>query len=284
MSERSPAAVARNAADTERRLDELRSIDRAALPGADAVSYDTVLFTTEVRNEGDRSFNYGGGGSGEPYVLSQLSGSYREVPDFLDTKHRIETAEDAEAYLARLSSGCRRRIDQECGNRRGSMPVLVWSAPDFVLDRTLAQLHDLGDDAGRQIRPGPVPGPAHAGQENRRRLGEMGHPSLRGTSVKKKPALQREIALATAQRRAHASHDAGVWRLPDGEDYYRASVRQWYHHSDKSGRRDPSDRGLDLVAKLSAEADALMKSEENNCGGEVGGRRIAAMYDDATPH
>ncbi len=68
LSERSPAAVARNAADTERRLNQLRSIDRAALPGADAVSYDTVLFTTEVRNEGDRSFNYGGGGSGEPYI------------------------------------------------------------------------------------------------------------------------------------------------------------------------------------------------------------------------
>jgi len=31
------AAVARNAADTERRLNELRSIDRAALPGPDAV-------------------------------------------------------------------------------------------------------------------------------------------------------------------------------------------------------------------------------------------------------
>jgi uncharacterized protein (DUF885 family) len=138
LSERSPAAVARNAADTERRLNELRSIDRAALPGPDAVSYDTVLFTTEVRNEGDRSFNYGGGGSGEPYVLSQLSGSYREVPDFLDTKHRIDTVDDAEAYLARLDEFAR-LMDEELELARHDVGVGV-TPPDFAIDKALVQM------------------------------------------------------------------------------------------------------------------------------------------------
>jgi uncharacterized protein (DUF885 family) len=138
LSERSPAAVARNAADTERRLNELRSINRAALPDPDAVSYDTVLFTTEVRNEGDRSFNYGGGGSGEPYVLSQLSGSYREVPDFLDTKHRIDTVDDAEAYLARLDEFAR-LMDDELELARHDVGVGV-TPPDFAIDKALVQM------------------------------------------------------------------------------------------------------------------------------------------------
>ena len=138
LGERSPAAVARNAAETDRQLTQLRSIDRAALPGADAVSYDTILFTTEVRNEGDRSFNYGGGGSGEPYVLSQLSGSYREVPNFLDTKHRIETVEDAEAYLARLDEFAR-VMDEELELARHDVGVGV-TPPDFAIDKALVQM------------------------------------------------------------------------------------------------------------------------------------------------
>ena len=36
-------------------------------------------------------------------MISQLTGAYQSIPDFLDTKHTIATAEDADAYLSRLS-------------------------------------------------------------------------------------------------------------------------------------------------------------------------------------
>ncbi len=41
---------------------------------------------------------------GNPYVVSQRSGSYFSTPDFLANQHRLETAEDAEAFLSRLSA------------------------------------------------------------------------------------------------------------------------------------------------------------------------------------
>ena len=37
------------------------------------------------------------------------------------------------------------------------------------------------------------------------------------------PALGRQIALMS-DLKAHAVHDAGVWRLPDGPAYYAASI------------------------------------------------------------
>jgi uncharacterized protein (DUF885 family) len=268
LSERSPAAVARNAAETERRLAELRSIDRAALPGADAVSYDTVLFTTEVQNEGDRSFNYGGGGSGQPYVLSQLSGSYREAPDFLDTKHRIETVEDAEAYLERLDAFAR-VMDEELELARHDVGVGV-TPPDFAIDKALKQMRaflgtpadkatlvqSLVRRAGKKNLPGDWAGRAEAAY-----VGKI------------LPALDRQ-AVYLAELRGSAVHAAGVGRLPKGADYYRVSLKE--STTSTLSPDELHEQGLALVAELSSQIDALL-SARGVAGGASVGRRLAAL-------
>ena len=271
LSERSPAAVARNAADTERRLNELRSIDRAALPGPDAVSYDTVLFTTEVRNEGDRSFNYGGGGSGEPYVLSQLSGSYREVPDFLDTKHRIDTVDDAEAYLARLDEFAR-LMDEELELARHDVGVGV-TPPDFAIDKALMQMwaflgtpadkatlvQSLVRRAGAKNLPGDWAGRAEAAY-----VGKI------------LPALDRQAAYL-AELRGSAVHFAGVGRLPKGADYYRVSLKE--STTSTLSPDELHEQGRALVAELSAQIGALLDARDV-AGGVSVGRRLAALRAD----
>ena len=271
LSERSPAAVARNAADTERRLNELRSIDRAALPGPDAVSYDTVLFTTEVRNEGDRSFNYGGGGSGEPYVLSQLSGSYREVPDFLDTKHRIDTVDDAEAYLARLDEFAR-LMDEELELARHDVGVGV-TPPDFAIDKALVQMwaflgtpadkatlvQSLVRRAGAKNLPGDWAGRAEAAY-----VGKI------------LPALDRQAAYL-AELRGSAVHFAGVGRLPKGADYYRVSLKE--STTSTLSPDELHEQGRALVAEHSAQIGALLDARDV-AGGVSVGRRLAALRAD----
>jgi len=271
LSERSPAAVARNAADTERRLNELRSIDRAALPGPDAVSYDTVLFTTEVRNEGDRSFNYGGGGSGEPYVLSQLSGSYREVPDFLDTKHRIDTVDDAEAYLARLDE-LARLMDEELELARHDVGVGV-TPPDFAIDKALVQMwaflgtpadkatlvQSLVRRAGAKNLPGDWAGRAEAAY-----VGKI------------LPALDRQAAYL-GELRGSAVHFAGVGRLPKGADYYRVSLKE--STTSTLSPDELHEQGRALVAEHSAQIGALLDARDV-AGGVSVGRRLAALRAD----
>src|SRR5437870_3096512 len=62
---------------------------------------DTVRWAAEIASE-FRRFAYGGVGGYAypvPYVVSQLSGAYQAVPDFLDSQHTIETRADCEAYL-----------------------------------------------------------------------------------------------------------------------------------------------------------------------------------------
>jgi uncharacterized protein (DUF885 family) len=109
----------------------------------DAVNYDTVEFVLAVQDEGNKKFTYGGGGSGAPYVLSQLTGSYQYMPDFLDTQHSIETKADADAYLLRME-GFARLMDQETQIAKKDMADGV-IPPDFVIDKALIQMKSFAD-------------------------------------------------------------------------------------------------------------------------------------------
>ena len=71
-------------------------------------------------------------------------------------------------------------------------------------------------------------------------------------------------------------HDAGVWRLPDGAAYYRASLKSWAT-TDKTPE-EIHKLGLDVVADSTAKLDALMKAQGMTKGSV--GDRLRAMYKD----
>ena len=73
-----------------------------------------------------------------PYVVIQNVGAYLDLPRFLDSDHPIETAQDAEAYLARLQSYAK-QLDGELGRiqaarGKGLVP------PAFLIDKALSQM------------------------------------------------------------------------------------------------------------------------------------------------
>ena len=81
--------------------------------------------------------------AGSPYVLSQRAESYVDIPDFLDSDHVIETADDAHAYLARLN-GFATALDQDSESARHDAALGV-TPPASPLDKTLVQLRTLRD-------------------------------------------------------------------------------------------------------------------------------------------
>ena len=73
-----------------------------------------------------------------------------------------------------------------------------------------------------------------------------------------------------------ATHDAGVWKLPDGEAYYRDSVLTW-----TTSTKSPAEIhqiGLDIIKDHSAQIDAIMRQQGMTKG--TVGERLRAMYDD----
>src|SRR5690606_34659588 len=141
LDDRSLAGLAHDKARTADQLRRLKAIPRAPLTGMAAVDYDAVLEGLEREEAANRRFAYGDTGAGEPYVISQLTGAYRSIPDFLGTQHPIETRFDADAYLARLDAYAV-AMDQEAERARHDVGLGV-VPPDFVIERSLQQMRAL---------------------------------------------------------------------------------------------------------------------------------------------
>ena len=105
LNDRSSAERARFVSVSADRLQRLKQIDRGAVSGRAGAVYDTLAYWFE-ENANQGKFGYWDQMAGQisPYVLSQITGAYQSVPDFLDSQHGIASKPDADAYLARLSA------------------------------------------------------------------------------------------------------------------------------------------------------------------------------------
>ncbi|ENZ80583.1 DUF885 domain-containing protein [Caulobacter vibrioides] len=274
LGDRSSAAIQAAELRNREQLAALRAIDRATLKGMDAVNYDTVAFLQAVQDEANRKFSYGGGAVGAPYVLSQLTGAYQSMPDFLDTQHTIETKADADAYLARME-GFARLMDQETAIARRDMAQGV-IPPDFVIDKALVQMKAFAATPAadapivksvvRRAKENKIPGD-WAGEASRIYEGSV------------LPALKRQIALLESVR-GQATHEAGCWRLKDGGDYYAVALKSYTTSSMTPD--EIHQLGLDLVKSISAEADKLFKTIGMSKG--TVGERMRALGQDIYPN
>ena len=270
LGDQSPAGLAAQRAQTTSQLRRLEAVDRTALSPPDKASYDTILYALKS-SEVVQGFDFGGSAFGpSPYIVSQLTGAYQSVPDFLDTKHKVDTAEDAEAYLSRMSAFAGQLDDNT--ERMKHDAALGVAPPDFILDLTLIQLGKTRT---------PTAGENLLVSSLARRAAAKGLPASYAAQAAKLydervgPALDRQIAEAKALR-ATASHDAGLWRFKEGEAFYRAAL-----HDTTTTAYSPDEVhqiGLDQAKDLSARVDVLLKQHGLTKG--TVGERMKALYAD----
>jgi uncharacterized protein (DUF885 family) len=237
------------------RLKRLRAFGRGQLSGADLANFDTVEFQMETiaRNE---PFEYGD--LGRPYVVSQLTGAYQSVPTFLDRQHQIANKDDADAYLARLR-GFAVVLDQETERLRHDAGLKVLP-PDFLIDRTLEQMHSLRSAA---------PADSILSTSLARRTqqlgiaGNYGADAVRIIASEVYPALDRQ-STALGKLRADAVHEPSVSRLPQGEAFYRVALRNSTTTDMTAG--EVHQLGLDQVKALTADMEALLRSQGKTRG------------------
>lgn len=273
LSDYSPESQARALADNRRFAAEIAAIDRAQLSERSALYYDTIRFLGRQVVEGLSTFSYGSNSFGySPYVISQQDGAYQSIPDFLDQQHAVRSASDADAYLARLEA-FGTALDQNSEKQRQDAAQGVF-APGFALDTTLAQLNALrGVPAAQTVLVTSITRKAREANLGAD-YGTRAEAIVTNTVF---PALDRQIALIT-ELRGRATSDAGVWRLPQGADYYAAAVR-----SATTTTMTPAEvhqLGLDQVAEISARIGELLDAQ-GMAGGEVGARLTALNNDPA---
>ena len=274
LSDFSLTAIRENGDLSAQALADLRRIDRSKLAGLDAVNYDTVEFVLTIGDAFTRKFEFNGAYGGAPYVISQLTGAYQQLPDFLDSQHVIETRADADAYMARMEA-FGRVLDQEVevGRRDASLGVIP---ADFTIDKALIQFKAM-----LGVAPDAAPLVTSVARRAREKgiEGDYAGETAKLYAEKVRPALERQAALLT-EWRAKAVHDAGVWRLPRGEEYYRTALESYT--TSKITPAEVHQTGLDMVASLGAQADRLMRKAGYTSG--TVGERFRQMYADPRQH
>jgi uncharacterized protein (DUF885 family) len=271
LTDRSEAGKQRVATQVRADLARVEAFDSSQLSRATRTSLDVVRSAYRIALDGF-ALPHGditvGGWRNTPYVVIQNVGAYLDVPRFLDSDHRIGSASDAEAYLARLESYAR-QLDGELGRVQAAREAgLV--PPGFLLDKAIGQL--------AQSLAGARAGGSLVASIERRAQGIPGAWADRARAIAAQevaPALERQLVELEVQRRI-ATDDAGISARPRGEEFYR-----WALRAATTTTRMPDEiheLGRSQLEGLHAQMDAGLR-EVGYTQGTVG-ERMRALADD----
>ena len=279
LTDRSPEGQTRIKSDVKAMLAKLDAVDTSALSADEALNLDVVRTVFQMSAQGfdlpygDMALlNYNWSYRNSPYAIAQNTGSFVEIPSFLDASHSIEIAEDAEAYLLRMEAYSK-QLDGESERTRieGAQGVIL---PDFLMQKSLGQLRDArarspeewGIVTSLEARTSNLGG----GFADRAKL-------LATQNIG--PAIDRQIAVLEALA-PKATSDAGVWVKPDGDAYYA-----WALQAGTTTTMSPDEvhqMGLDELASLHGRMDPILRSLGYTQGSI--GDRMSALGKDPLYH
>ena len=260
MMDRSVAGnAARNQAfDTA--LSKLLSIDAASITADRQRTYAVLTILFQGALAPSRVVDYGTTAGAWsmwflPYPITQNSGPTVDIPNFLSSQQPVTNAAEAEAYLVRLAS-VRDALDGSLesykhGVQQGAIP------PDFIVEKSLAVVAAF-------IEPEPDRNALYvaftekleqAGIKDAQAYADR---ALKIIDAEVIPGYQ-QIADYMAEIKSSAPHDAGLWRLPNGEALYAAMIR---HMTDSNLSADDIHRtGLDEVNRITSQMNKILRSE-----------------------
>jgi len=271
LADRSAEGQRRLASQLRVDLERVNAFDASGLSHATRTSFEVVRSAYATALDGF-ALPYGdvavGGWRNTPYVVIQNVGAYLDIPRFLDADHRIESAPDAEAYLARLESYAK-QLDGELERMKAAHAAgLV--PPAFLIDQAVRQMTLAANGArnGGTLVDSLV-----------RRSGNLaGDWAGRARTIvvqEVAPALERQLGELRAQR-PRATNDPGIAARPHGDEYYR-----WALRASTTTTMSPDEihaLGQSEVTRLHAQMEAILK-EIGLSKGTVGERMKALAND-----
>ncbi len=236
----------------QRHLAELRRYHPARLDADERLNYRLFEYRTRRSIEAYR-WRY------HDYLIEHRYGPHSNIPSLLMSRHSIDDLEDAEAYLERLRrvpeyldaavAHSRRAADLGVLPPRFVYPKIVETAANVISGRPFEDSDHanllLDDFATKLDRLELAPGQREAliARAEALLLSAVG------------PAYRRLID-AMNELAERASDDDGVWKLPQGRDYYNHQLR-WYTTTNLDAD-EIHELGVSEVARLQREMLDLM--------------------------
>jgi uncharacterized protein (DUF885 family) len=271
LADRSAEGQRRLANQLRTDLDRVNAFDTSDLSHATRTSFEVVRSAFATALDGF-ALPYGdvavGGWRNSPYVVIQNVGAYLDIPRFLDADHRIESAPDAEAYLARLQSYAK-QLDGELERMKAARAAgLV--PPAFLIDQAVRQMTLAASNTrnGGSLVDSLV-------RRSKNIPGDWAGRALTIAVQEIAPALERQLGELQAQRPI-ATNDPGIAARPRGEEYYR-----WALRASTTTAMSPDEiheLGQSEVKRLHAQMDAILKESGFSTG--TVGERMKALAND----
>jgi uncharacterized protein (DUF885 family) len=251
-------------------LEDLKNYDTEGQTPDQRLSTRILTWFIETQLEGER-FRF------HDYPVNQLFGVQSQTPDFLINQHRIADTRGAEDYLARLQE-VPRKFDQvlEGLAMRESKGVIP---PRFVIERVLTEMRGF---VGQATTESPLSTPLHNKLEG---IGDL--PTAERQALAQRcaqaiddhvrPAYRKLITFFEAQL-AHATNDDGVWKLPDGDAYYRYRLQR--ETTTRMTPQEVHDLGLQQVARIESEMAGILTEQSQLQSGETPAQALSRLAKD----
>ena len=261
----SVAATEAGLAMARRHRAELSAFDRESLDASDALSYDILAWQLDQRISG-AEFQW------HDFPVNQLMAIHNLLPGFMTAQHPLRNDRDVDFYVQRLA--------QFPAAFDGTIEVVAHRAergllpPRFALEKTIRDSRAFIDGPAadnplvtellaRADRSGVLSAERRQGLETELAAAVERHVV---------PAYQALIDYLEALLPAATSNE-GVWRMPQGEAFYRWVLRG--HTTTDLGPEEIHQLGLSEVQRIEAEMDVILCGE-GYCEGSVG-ERMAAL-------
>lgn len=275
LNDRSMALAERSRATRLDFLHEFELVNRAALSHDAQRTYDTMTSILRTAVAVD-VHGYGETGLGwtSPYIITFADGAYTDLVKFLTLHSPVRSRADAEAWLTRLD-----HMDEALRDETRRLEVDIEAGaipPRAILQRTI--------DKARQLTPGnPAEHPLVTYfTESLAQIPDLSEDDIakfvkRASTQITGPVKDEYVALTKLLQGllAKAPEDPGVWRLKNGDAYYRDALKL-YTTTDMSPKQ-LHDAGAKLVQQISTQIEPIL-AEMGQVEGSVGGRlRTLAM-------
>lgn len=229
---------------TKRELKALQdSIDYTRLDAATKLSYD--LFVAQSEQE-IQLFKY----RFHNYPVNQMFGRHSTVPSLLINMHRITDSSDAEAYISRLQKvntlfsqlidGLKKREEKGIIPPKFVYPHVIRDCQNLISGTTL-----INDFKGK------LDALSDLDKDRRNDLVLQAESAIQDSLA---PAYE-GLVVYLKELEQKATDDDGVWKFPDGENYYNARLRQ-ITTTDLTAEQI-HQIGLDEVKRIHAEMTAI---------------------------
>ncbi len=226
-----------------------------------------LAFYLEGLKDGEPFFYHG-------YPVNQMGGVQNSLPSLMENSHKLRNKSDAEAYIARLSKfdiKFAQLIENlKISENKGIIP------PKFVIDRVLNEMNgfigakkastDSIQDSSNTLSPvksnilftnfeSKIDKLDDLSQEEKNTYKEQVEEEI-GTTVF---GAYKNLITYFEELKEKATTDDGVWKLPNGEAYYRYQLKQ--RTTTDLDPEEVHQIGLSEVARIKNEMQNILLAE-----------------------